>query len=383
ERLRLGGRGLTLGQVVGVVLDHGRTATGAHTAIVMLLDARADQLEVIDHVGQPPGEMESLRTIPRDAPLPPAQVVRTQAPVWVESRADGAAQFPGFGPILDRFGDAALAALPLVAAGCTIGVLGLGFATPRAFPAEDRALMLALAQQCAQALERARLYAELQAAHARLQHLSQRLIEAQEQERRHLARELHDEVGQALTGLRLSLELVGRMPPEERAARLAEAHQATQELIARVRALSLDLRPAMLDDVGLLPALLWQVKRYSEQTGISVDLRHWGLERRFPPAVETVAYRVVQEALTNIARSAGVRTATVSLLASSTQLIVQVRDGGRGFVLAEALAGARSSGLAGMHERVSLLGGTLSIETAPGAGTCVTADLPLCEESVA
>src|SRR5262249_8320787 len=156
--------------------------------------------------------------------------------------------------------------------------------------------------------ERLRHYAE------EMRSLSRRLLQVQEAERRRLARELQGGVGQDLTGLRLSLEMLGRLSPEEAAASLSGARALIDRLIAQVRNLSLDLRPAMLDDLGLLPALVWQLQRYVAQTGIRVDLEHTGLEgKRFPPDVETAAYRIVQEALTNVARYAGVPTAAVRL----------------------------------------------------------------------
>jgi signal transduction histidine kinase len=366
--------------VIQVITDHGVAATGASVAVVGLLDAAGEQLEVVGWGGPYLAANPDRRPLPFDAPLPQTTAVRTGEPVWLYSRTDAATRFPGFETIMARFGDHAVAALPLLSADRVLGSLTFGFPMPHSFAPEDRSFLIILAQQCAQALERARLYSEVLVGQERLQHLSQRLIQAQEQERRHLARELHDEVGQALTGLRLALELAERLPAEQRAERLADAHRATQDLIAKIRVLSLDLRPAMLDDMGLLPALLWQLKRYREQTGISVELRHWGLDQRLPSTVETVAYRVIQEALTNIARHAGVPTATVTLLASDGQLLVQIRDAGRGFVLSDVLANNASSGLVGMQERVALLGGTLSIETEPGQGVCITADLPLREE---
>ena len=372
---------LTRDDVVQIILDQICRATGAMVSFLFLRDLRGDLFDVVGQtppsITQPPPHPISI-----NVPLPSVQAMRSQTAIWIESAAVGEAQFPGFGYHLNHYGINAYMALPLVTAGMGIGVLSLGFETAQTFSADDRVLLLALAQQCAQAIDHARLYAEVQEAHARLQYLSHRLLETQEQERRHLARELHDEVGQALTGLRLSLELASRLQPEERTDRLVEAHRATQELIAKVRALSLDLRPAMLDDMGLLPALLWQINRYREQTGIVVDLRHWGLEKHMPPTVETVAYRVVQEALTNIARYAHVPTATVSLLASPAQLLIQVRDAGIGFDLEGALSSARSSGLTGMQERVALLNGTLNIETAPGMGTCITVELRLEEEEL-
>jgi signal transduction histidine kinase len=246
--------------------------------------------------------------------------------------------------------------------------------------AANQRLHDALAAQAAVAAQNEHIFEALRQSHERLQTLSQRLVAVQEAERRHIARELHDEIGQALTGLRLTLELVSRLPADDRAARVAEAHEAVQELIGRVRSLSLDLRPAMLDDMGLLPALLWHFRRYTEQTGIAVDCKHRGLDGRLPVEVETVAYRVVQEALTNVARHAGVGTVDVRLLATREQISVRVADTGRGFDLAAAPDSPRSSGLLGMQERVSLIGGSLSITSSIGTGTQVLADLPLRAE---
>jgi PAS domain S-box-containing protein len=205
---------------------------------------------------------------------------------------------------------------------------------------------------------------------AELRALSQRLLVVQEEERRHLARELHDEIGQVLTGL--SLNLRPGMVIDDR--RLEEARRIVHDLTNQVRQLSMDLRPSALDTHGLLPALVWHIERYQERTGVRVDLRHEGMDRRFPPAVEITAYRIVQEALTNVARHAGVRDATVQLLATDGTLVVSVRDRGRGI---DTSASSDTGGLGGMRERVRLVGGTLSIDTAPGEGTVVTADLPV------
>ncbi len=203
-----------------------------------------------------------------------------------------------------------------------------------------------------------------------LRTLSRRLIEVQEEERRHLARELHDEIGQALTGLQLQLVTSRRGNKEA----LAEAESIVRELTSRVSALSMDLRPAALDPLGLLPALLWYVERYQVRTGVRVDLRHHGLDRRFAPAVEIGAYRVIQEALTNVARHAGSSAANVHLLADDAILTVVIRDQGNGF---DPVTTPSSGGVSGIRERVELLGGSVGFETAPGAGVAVTAELPL------
>jgi PAS domain S-box-containing protein len=210
----------------------------------------------------------------------------------------------------------------------------------------------------------------------RLKSLSRRLMEVQEAERRNIARELHDEIGQVLTGLKLTLEMGARQPPDRARASLEQALTLVNELMARARRLSLDLRPAMLDDLGLAPAVLWHIEHYTAQTQIKVDLRHGGLEgRRFSPEVETAAYRIVQEALTNVARHANVSEVTVRVWADETTLSIQVEDAGAGFDSEAVHSSSETSGLAGMRERAILLGGQLIIESNVGAGTRLTAEL--------
>jgi PAS domain S-box-containing protein len=225
--------------------------------------------------------------------------------------------------------------------------------------------------------ERKRAEHSLRESADRLQSLSRRLLEVQEFERRHLARELHDEVGQLLTGLRLLLKPDGGLTSDAARARSEQARGIVDELLDKVRELSFDLRPAALDQLGLLPALLALLERFTAQTGVQVHFKHQGVERRFAPEVETTAYRIVQEALTNVARHAGVTEATVRLWATADLLSVQIEDRGRGFDPEAALAMSRSSGLAGMQERVMLLEGDLTVESRPGDGTQITAELPL------
>jgi signal transduction histidine kinase len=180
-----------------------------------------------------------------------------------------------------------------------------------------------------------------------------------------------------LTGIKLTLEMSMRSSPDAIRTTLGEAQGQLNDLMARVRTLSLDLRPAMLDDLGLVPALLWHFDRYAAQTSVRVDFRRAGLEGRLRPEVETAVYRIVQEALTNVARHAGVNEATVILCGGQDILGVQVQDQGRGFNPATALGANTSNGLAGMSERAELLGGHLTVESAPGAGTSVTVNFPL------
>jgi signal transduction histidine kinase len=227
-------------------------------------------------------------------------------------------------------------------------------------------------------MDRDRFLVEVQKARDRLENHSLQLVQVQEAERRRIARELHDEIGQSLTALRLSLEMCEQLPPEASAARLRDARRRVDELVGRVRELSLNLRPAMLDDLGLLPALLWHFDRYTAQTGIAVVFKHSGLEgRRFASELETAAYRITQEALTNVARHARVREATVRLWTQSGSLCVQIEDHGTGFDPKAVLRAGHSSGLSGMRERASLLGGRLVLDSIPGVGTHLTVEFPL------
>jgi PAS domain S-box-containing protein len=224
---------------------------------------------------------------------------------------------------------------------------------------------------------------ERKAAEVALQSLSSRLLEVQEMERRHLARELHDEIGQILTYLRLLLRMNGDSPAEALSMRLEPARGIVDDLLGRVRRLSFDLRPADLDQLGLLPALLALFERYSVQTGILVDFKHQGVSRRFTSEVETGAYRVVQEALTNVARHAGVAGVTVRAWIDGNMLNLQVEDHGCGFDLQAVLKAPRSDGLYGLQERVRLLGGKLVIESTQGCGTTIAAELPIEKPSAA
>jgi signal transduction histidine kinase len=201
-------------------------------------------------------------------------------------------------------------------------------------------------------------------------------LEVQEQERRRLARELHDEVGQILTGLGLTLERGSRLGDDGLRKAVGEARELLRDLTGQVRDLSLRLRPSMLDDLGLLPALLWHLERYTAQTGVRVDLRHTGLGRRFSPEGETAAYRIVQEALTNVARYAGVAEAAVRISLDRGALRIQIEDRGNGFDAETVLKSGACSGLSGMRQRAALLGGRLEVASVPGSGTRLSVEWP-------
>jgi signal transduction histidine kinase len=216
--------------------------------------------------------------------------------------------------------------------------------------------------------------AELAAQVARSQALSARLLRVQEDERHALAHELHDQVGQLLTGLRFQLE-AARLAPT--GSTLGEALIVTDELLLTVRSLTLQLRPRLLDDLGLRPALAAHLAAVRHQTGLTLELELALPDQRLPAPLELAAYRVVQEALTNIARHSGASAAQVTVVADATALHIEVADHGRGFDAVAALARRDSLGLAGLAERVQLAGGRFELVSTPGHGTRVHAEFPL------
>jgi PAS domain S-box-containing protein len=326
------------------------------------------------------GYLHSIRITWDDSPTgrgPTGTAIRTgQATVINHVESD-----PTFGPwreAAEARGYRSSAALPLCHGEQVLGALNVYSAQPAYFTDERVQVLQSFANQAAVAIENARLFEQVRAGGERLQALSRQLLEVQEAERRHIARELHDEIGQALTGLKLLLDMSTRLPADEVTASLSEAQALINGLVALVRDLSLDLRPAMLDDLGLLSALLWHFDRYTAQTHVHVTFKHSGLEgRRLASEIETATYRIVQEALTNVARHAGVNEVMVRLWTDQNALIVQIEDRGMGFDREAALTASHTTGLAGMRERAVLLGGQLTVESAPEAGTTVTAELPL------
>ncbi|MCG2722107.1 MAG: PAS domain S-box protein [Thermodesulfovibrionales bacterium] len=230
-------------------------------------------------------------------------------------------------------------------------------------------------------IERRNAEDKLQKYAEQLQVLSKRLIDVQEAERRYIAQELHDEVGQALTGVKLAIDMLIKVPSENTIACLGEVQDLVQELLGRVRNMSLDLRPSMLDDLGLLPALFWHFNRFTNQTNVKVRFKHEGLDMRFPSEIETAAYRIVQEALTNVARHACVNEASVFVAKNHQALVIKIADKGVGFDYETVLNARDTAGLRWMNERVLMLRGQMHIDSSPGNGTCLTARIPLKDSS--
>jgi signal transduction histidine kinase len=231
--------------------------------------------------------------------------------------------------------------------------------------------------------------ARLRVAYQRLGLLNRRLEAAKEDERRFLAHELHDELGQTLTALKLRLQLGARTaaPPADGAG---DAIALVDDLIARVRKMSVDLRPPLLDEVGLVPALRAYLDAQSSLSGVAMDLEEGTektplrLDGRLPAELEIVCFRVAQESITNALRHAAARHVTVLIVRRRSAITISVRDDGRGFDVGGTLEGAAAEGhlgVIGMRERVRAHGGTFQVTSSPGMGTTVTVDIPFDPDS--
>jgi two-component system sensor histidine kinase UhpB len=219
--------------------------------------------------------------------------------------------------------------------------------------------------------------AALRTAADQLQQLSRRLLKVQEEERRHLARELHDEFGQLIASVTLLLRAARGAAGDAARARLDECTTLLQRAGEQVRGLALELRPPMLETLGLEETLRWLAEQHQQRTGIPTTVV--GHLNDVPPDLSVVAFRVAQEALTNVTRHAQARHIWIELTQADGRLLLVVRDDGMGFDVARTVAQAPASGhlgLLGMRERVQILGGTLEVLSQPGQGTRIRVTLP-------
>nr|WP_245302447.1 GAF domain-containing sensor histidine kinase [Symbiobacterium terraclitae] len=265
--------------------------------------------------------------------------------------------------------------IPLGQDGRVAGIMVLMVHPSRYLSAADRELLTALGEQIGLAIDRARLYDQLAEKERMRSRLLARLITAQEDERRRIARELHDETGQALTALVVTLDFLARHPMDAEALRkrLSNVKEMAEASLAEVRRVIHEMRPTALDDLGLEAAIRWLVRRY-EHAGLKIGIEIDGLNGRLPDHIEITVFRLIQEACTNTVKHAGARNVSIRLRQKGGWLTVEVTDDGMGF---DPLRRGEGVGLAGIRERVTLAGGELRIESGPQTGTRVYAELPV------
>jgi PAS domain S-box-containing protein len=229
--------------------------------------------------------------------------------------------------------------------------------------------------------EREAAFEALQESQGRLEELSERLVQAQEMERRALARELHDDIGQVLTSIKLNLQAIkDQTLDSESVDRVSSVLDAVDGAIRRVQRISQDLRPSVLDDLGLVPALRSLVGRDAQHAPFDVSFYATPFKGRLPPELETAYFRIAQEAITNVMRHAEATHLSVALKIEEDVLVLSVQDDGKGFDVEAVFNGTevdRSLGLLGMHERAHLIGGVFTINSTPGQGTEIWVRTPL------
>lgn len=310
-----------------------------------------------------------------------AQVYETGQPVCC----------PDVGQVLERrtrVSTTNVLGVPLLAQGHIVGALVMvsRLGSP-VFSASDLPLMQALGSQLSIAVENARLYAEVAEKERVRGQLLDRAVSAQEDERKRIARELHDETGQALSGVLLGLTGVETAMPSNpvlAVTRLNGLKEFTAQALDELRNLVSDLRPVLLDDLGLIAALRWFAKRYQERTGIEVEFIVQGPKRRLDPRVETVLFRVAQEAMTNASKHARASHVSVQLTLEPRSATLVVQDDGRGFdpaVVLDSHHARPAWGLLGIQERMLLVGGTFDLRAKPGSGARVAVRVPLAAQA--
>ncbi|MCX7668959.1 MAG: GAF domain-containing sensor histidine kinase, partial [Anaerolineae bacterium] len=275
--------------------------------------------------------------------------------------------------------------VPLVAKGSTLGSMCGATRREREFDAAARDLLYAIGSQIAVAIENARLYAELQRRERLRGELLHKIIAAQEEERKRIARDLHDETSQTLTALLYAVdEALELTDTAEIRQMLYNMRTVAQRTLDGVHKLIFDLRPSMLDHLGLVPALRWFAHSRLEPANVRVTIEDIHAPRRLPNEVETALFRVIQEAITNIARHALARNVRIVFEAQGDAVAITIEDDGIGFDMVSVTLSpdsGRGLGLLGMQERIELLGGHFHIDSAPGFGTRIHISVPVKDES--
>ncbi|MBI1879779.1 MAG: GAF domain-containing sensor histidine kinase [Chloroflexi bacterium] len=381
---------LALDEILARVTEKTAQVVGADSCAISLWDRISDTVIVLADYISPEVVIpdDDINDIGLPYPLAnypaTARVLHEQVPFIIDVdhfTTDEAEQ-----NLLKIFQWASLLMLPLLYKGQATGLMELyvDHGRPFRFTEDKVALCQALASQAAIAIENARLFAELETQRETLRYISARLVNAQEEERRRLSRELHDEFGQALTALKINLDVARRILPANAPPKLRhnldEANRLTTQTQERARSLSLALHPPILDDLGLVSALRWELDCYEQRTDQTIFFEADLGDLVLSPQLEITVYRIVSEALTNVARHALARHVRVCLKVDGQHLEASVEDDGVGFDAAawfNSPVERRSLGLISMRERAQLLGGQFQVTSKIGQGTKVWVRFPL------
>lgn len=284
----------------------------------------------------------------------------------------------------------AFVSVPLRAKGKVLGVMNVASHAPRRFSERDMLILDSIGDQLGIAIEQANLYEQLRRSRERYRRLAQQILVAQEEERRRIARELHDETSQTLSGLALNLQALVEMAdmPDidniEFKARLKKVHSLAVQIGSEVSRLIVDLRPTLLDTLGLIPAMRHYAETNLTPAGINVSFKFDETLSDFPPQIETGLFRIIQGTVGNVLHHSKAKNVSISLQQQGGEIALQITDDGVGFDISSITRieeGGRGAGLFSMKERTRLLGGRCSIDSKPGQGTKVHAIVPLARST--
>ncbi|MFB3818319.1 MAG: ATP-binding protein [Candidatus Methylomirabilales bacterium] len=359
-------------EVVRVAIAETQRATGIEAVALHLVDPAGEALILRQFAGTTPSFREQVERLPLSQAQIAARAIRERRVMACGVEAHPAESLRD---IYAAQGFRHVTVVPVEGREEVLGVLHLASRDEPALGPDGLALVQAIGGLVGVALENAALREALAAQRDRLRALAEATLRAREEEARRIAHELHDEAGQLLASVHIALDQLGPRILEH-AETVRRLHELLDRVEGQLRRLSRELRPTVLDDLGLAPALEWLTQGMAERAGITIRVQ--APVGRLPAPVETALYRIVQEALSNAVRHA--RAGKVEVEVSETDHGVEavVRDDGRGFdAAAAARAGDRGLGLLGMRERAESLGGKLTVQSAPGAGTRLAVRIPL------
>lgn len=370
---------LDLDRILNDALEKILKVLGVEAGAVHLQEEETGRPVIMAHRGLTAGHVREMEKLGPGEGLP-GRVIQSGEPVILDEAASG-----GISGKKGEFQSGI--SLPMRAKNRILGTLSLMSYTPNKFEPNLVHLLSAAGEAMGIAVENARGAQSLEEANKIRVQLLEKLISAQEEERRRISRELHDEASQSLAALALNLEdLADTLPAADRDTKkkLDVLKERAIQTLGGIRNLALELRPSALDDLGLSMAIDWYARDFLAKRGVDVKVQITGSRKKLPSYTETILFRIIQEALTNIVKHAAASQVQVRLKLSDTAAVVQIEDNGQGFD-AETTLNRKSIGqrlgLHGMMERAALLGGTLSIKSKPGEGTSLHVEIPVKEEA--
>jgi signal transduction histidine kinase len=367
---------LQLPQVLNLILDQAIAVMQAEAGSIMMLDESTGELQVRAARGTRASEIFGC-SVKLGEGIAGWVALYGRPLLLIEGMVD-----PRFHTICKRDDVKDAMCVPLQADGTVIGVLSLNNRRGSGpFSEQDLQLLVALGNHVTLAIRNAALYEQTARQRHTMERLLSKLVWAQEEERKRVSLEIHDGPAQTLYAALFRLQTYQALlqqDPENAVEELRGAVQSIKETLSEIRRLIFDLRPMSLDEIGLVTALRQYAEKFTKRHNVRVDVRTRGEERRLPVPLETALYRIVQEALTNIWKHARATKASVIVSFDTRRCGIQIADDGVGFDLAAVGAGDQREhlGIVGIRERAEMLGGTLRIASAPGAGTTVVVTVP-------